>query len=71
MRCLDGLVFSISPLILHFLTVNTKTMLYIATLLNIISIVALLILYVPESIKFNLSKGKYDEVTTDISFICV
>ncbi|CDW77154.1 solute carrier family 22 member 4 [Stylonychia lemnae] len=71
MRCIDGLVFSISPLILHFVTHNTKNLLYIATCLNIISIVALLILYVPESIKFNLSKGKYEEVIRDISFICI
>lgn len=59
MRCLDGLVFSVSPLILHFLTSDTRQLILIAIVLNLIVLITIMINYVPESIKFNLGKGRY------------
>lgn len=59
MRCVDMLVFSMSPLILNFVSDNTNILIKVAIALNVISFFGLLALYVPESIKFNLTVGHY------------
>eukprot|EP00347_Sterkiella_histriomuscorum_P019470 403341513 len=69
-RCVDALVFSISPLILNFLSDDTNLLLKVAIALNFISFFGLLALYVPESIKFNLTVGLYQRAQMDILYIC-
>ncbi|CDW87768.1 UNKNOWN [Stylonychia lemnae] len=63
----DGGVFTVSPLILYFITRNTQTFVYIGLALSVITIFfSHTFLKIPESIKFNLIKGNFAELNEDI-----
>ena len=56
----DGAVFTVSPLIIYFITNNTMILIYIGLILAIgTQLVCLTVFYIPESLKFSLSKGKF------------
>lgn len=57
---IDGLVLVISPLIFLFISQNLNLLLYIAFGLNALSILLFLVFRMPESLKFQLTKGKFD-----------
>ena len=56
----DGAVFTVSPLIIYFITNNTMILIYIGLILAIgTQVLCLTVFYIPESLKFSLSKGKF------------
>ncbi|CDW78985.1 solute carrier family member 5 [Stylonychia lemnae] len=63
----DGAVFTVSPLILYFITRNTQIFVYIGLTLSVVTIfISHTYLKIPESIKFNLIKNNYQELNEDI-----
>jgi MFS family permease len=57
----DGGVFTVSPLILYFIVQNTQVLVYIALTLSIATLgFTLKWFYIPESLKFTLTKGRYE-----------
>ena len=66
----DGSVFTISPLVIYFISNNTMILIYIALILAVgTQIACLTVFYIPESLKFSLSKGYYQKVEADIDYI--
>ena len=66
----DGMVFVISPLILMYLTKNTDIFFYIPIAMNIIAVIIFSVVYIPESIKYLLEKGRFDEAARDTAYVC-
>eukprot|EP00347_Sterkiella_histriomuscorum_P001230 403372829 len=66
---LDGMVLVVSPLILEYVSKNTDVLLYIPLFINISALIIFAVVYVPESIKYQLEKGKYDEARRNINYI--
>ncbi|CDW73543.1 organic cation [Stylonychia lemnae] len=63
----DGAVFTVSPIILYFITRNTQVFVYIGLSLSLITIfISHTYLRIPESIKFNLIKNNYSQLNEDI-----
>jgi len=57
---IDGMVLVVSPLILEHVTKNTDLLLYIPFFINISGLLVFSIVYIPESVKYQLEKGKFD-----------
>ncbi|CDW91148.1 organic cation [Stylonychia lemnae] len=63
----DGAVFTVSPLILYFITRNTQIFVYICLILSIVTIfISHTFLKLPESLKFNLIKNNFSQLNEDI-----
>ena len=58
---IDGMVFVISPLLLQNVTNDLNVFLIIAAVMILFSLVLFHILGYPESLKYQLTKGKFDE----------
>jgi hypothetical protein len=56
---LDGMVLVVSPLILERISKDTDILLYIPLAINVLGLFVFAILYVPESVKYQLEKGKF------------
>ena len=66
---IDGMVLVVSPLILEHVTKNTDLLLYIPFFINISGLLVFSIVYIPESVKYQLEKGKFDQAKRDIEYI--
>ena len=56
---LDGMILVVSPLILQYVTNNTDIFLWLALGMNIVGLSGFILMYIPESIKFQLEIGRY------------
>lgn len=56
----DGMVLTMSPLILRFISQNTNILLYIPLVINVVSLIIFAIFYIPESTKHLLDKRNYE-----------
>jgi hypothetical protein len=59
--CFDGLLFFLSPLFLQYVSNNLNWMFLASFLLNFIAVAVFISCRIPESLKFLLTKGKYQE----------
>ena len=66
---LDGMILVVSPIILQYVTINTDIFLWMALLMNIIGLSGFILMYIPESIKFQLEIGKYSDAKRDIESV--
>jgi hypothetical protein len=66
---LDGMILVVSPIILQYVTINTDIFLWMALLMNIIGLSGFILMYIPESIKFQLEIGKYSDAKRDIEYV--
>ena len=66
---IDGMVLVISPLILEHVTKNTDVLLYIPFFINISGLIVFSVVYIPESVKYQLEKGKFEQAKRDIDYI--
>ena len=57
---LDGMVLVISPLILQYVSKNTDILLYIPFGINILALLVFSVVYIPESTKYLLEKGRFE-----------
>ena len=67
--CFDSCVFIFSPIIVLYFTKNTNVYLYMGIFMSVLAGILVHCFYFPESMKFNLSKKKYDAALHDLSFI--
>jgi hypothetical protein len=65
----DGMILVISPLILKFITKNTDILLCIPLVINILACLCFIFFYIPESTKYLLEKGLFDQAKKDIDYI--
>lgn len=56
---LDGMILVVSPLILQYVTNNTDIFLWLALGMNMVGLSGFILMYIPESIKFQLEIGRY------------
>jgi hypothetical protein len=66
---MDGIILVISPLILKFLIKNTDVLLIIPLILNLLACLCFIAFYIPESTKYLLEKGRFEEAHKDIEYI--
>lgn len=66
---IDGLVIVISPLIFIWISQDLNLLLEISFTLNTISILLFLALRVPESLKFLIIKGKFDDFKQSLKIV--
>jgi hypothetical protein len=69
MLFLDGMVLVISPIILKFISKNTDTLLLIPFAINLTALCFFAVFYMPESTKYLLEKGRFEEAKRDIDYI--
>jgi len=67
--CYDSCVFIFSPIVALYLTKNTNVFLYIGILMSVLSGLLIHCFYFPESMKFNISKKKYESAFDDLRYI--
>ena len=53
------MILVVSPLILQYVTNNTDIFLWLALGMNIVGLSGFILMYIPESIKFQLEIGRY------------
>ena len=58
MLCVEGFIQVLSPIVMMFLTKNADVFLWIPFAINVIAALCFIVLYIPESIKWTLDKGK-------------
>ena len=66
---LDDFIQVLSPLVLMYLTNNTGFFLWAGLLQNLIALLGFIVMYIPESTKYLLEKGKYDVARKDIEYL--
>jgi len=66
---LDDFVQVISPLLLMYVTKDTDLFLWIGLFMNILPLLGFLTVYIPESTKYLLEKGRYNSALNDIEHI--
>jgi hypothetical protein len=66
---LDDFVQVISPLLLMYITKDTNIFLWIGLLMNILPLLGFITVYIPESTKYLIEKGRYDSALKDIEHI--
>ena len=69
MLFLDGMILVVSPLVLMYVTSNTERFLWVGLLMNVFGLLGFVILYIPESIKFQLENGKFKTAKADIEYV--
>ena len=66
----DGGVFTVSPLMLYFIQRNIELFVYFSMLLSVVTMALIhLVIKLPESLKFNLSKHKYQQFYQDLDYV--
>lgn len=66
---LDGMILVVSPLVILYITHNTAIFLWIGLTMNLIGLSAFVLLYIPESIKFQLENAKFESALKDIQYV--
>jgi hypothetical protein len=57
----DGMVLVVSPVILKLISKNTDVLLYVPLSINLGALIIFAIFYIPESTKYLLEKGRFEE----------
>lgn len=65
----DCFIMVTSPLILQYVTKDTDFMLYVGLVINIVGIIVFAVVYIPESVKYLLDKGRFEEARKNITYI--
>jgi hypothetical protein len=65
----DGMVLVVSPVILKLISKNTDVLLYVPLSINLGALIIFAIFYIPESTKYLLEKGRFEEAKRDIDYI--
>ena len=68
MLFLDGMILVVSPLVMY-VTSNTERFLWVGLLMNVFGLLGFVILYIPESIKFQLENGQFKTAKADIEYV--
>ena len=58
---LDSMIMVVSPLILMYVTNDTDVFLWAALGMNAFGLCGFMLMYIPESIKFQLEQGRYEQ----------
>lgn len=69
MLFVEGMIQVVSPLILMYITKYTEIFLWIPFIINILAAICFIVFYIPESIKWTLDKGHFDQAKKDIDYI--
>ncbi|CDW74214.1 solute carrier family 22 member 4 [Stylonychia lemnae] len=69
MFCLESFNFIITPFILYYISKDTQILAYIGLIMTCIVVISFKFIYFPESLKFTIIQGRYEQAKTDVKKI--